>query len=377
MSQNYYRQKKYRKIKRLINNNHNKGNKNNTKNDCEINNIENNVSDKVNKVMSEHNEQNINFEDDNFNNDSANINLSSNINDEMINDLNSFILSDDEVNNYGDSDIKEKIQQWTLNNIGSLQLNVVTDLLQILREEGHSTLPKTAQTLLGTTHHRILQQMQSVNGTGEYIYIGIEHGLKRIIDPDIFIEKEIIIFVHIDGVQIYNNSQIQVWPILIKIVHDNWVCEPFVVALYCGDSKPLNASDYLINFVTEASKLINSGVTISGKTYAFTISGIIADSPARSFIKCIKSPGAFYACERCTIKGITVGEKGRKKRVYPQIYCSKRTKETFQAQNQVEHHKENLVSPLSTLRNFDIINDVVLDSMHLLYLGVMKYLMEN
>lgn len=29
------------------------------------------------------------------------------------------------------------------------------------------------------------------------------------------------------------------------------------------------------------------------------------------------------------------------------------------------------------LSNFDIINNVVLDSMHLLYLGVMKYLMEN
>jgi len=29
------------------------------------------------------------------------------------------------------------------------------------------------------------------------------------------------------------------------------------------------------------------------------------------------------------------------------------------------------------LLNFDIVNNIVLDSMHLLYLGIMKYLMEN
>lgn len=35
------------------------------------------------------------------------------------------------------------------------------------------------------------------------------------------------------------------------------------------------------------------------------------------------------------------------------------------------------MSPLLILPNFDIINNVVLDSMHLLYLGVIKYLLES
>lgn len=369
MSQNYYRQKKYRQLKKLKQINNECVEKNEIKSDNKsIDNID------INEVMLDHrNEESINLKDNNSDhcNNSVNMNNSS-----CTSDSDNIILCDDGVNDV--IGITEKIRQWTLDNLDSLRLNVVTDLLRILREEGHSDLPKTAQTLLGTKHHRILQQMHSIKDTcGEYIYIGIEHGLNRVIDPDIFIEKEISVLVHIDGVQIYNNSQIQVWPILVKIFHENYVCEPFVVALYCGDSKPLSAFDYLNDFVTEANKLINEGVIINRKIYSFRIIAIIADSPARAFIKCIKSPGAFYACERCTIKGIIVGEKLKKKVIYPQIDNPKRTKESFQKQNQVQHHKENLVSPLVMLSNFDIINNVVLDSMHLLYLGVMKYLMEN
>lgn len=206
----------------------------------------------------------------------------------------------------------------------------MTDLLRILREEGHLSLLTTAQRLLGTKHHRFLQPMKSIKNTqGQYIYTGIKHGLDLIINTQVFTEEEIGVLVHIDGMQLHNNSQTQVWPIIMKVFHEEYKCEPFTIALYCGDSKPASAHDYLIDFVTEATNLINQGVTINSKTYSFRIIAIVADSPARSFIKCIKPPGAFYACERWTIKGISVGKKLKKKRVYPETNCSKRTKESF------------------------------------------------
>jgi len=62
-------------------------------------------------------------------------------------------------------------------------------------------------------------------------------------------------------------TQIQVWPIIVKIFHENYVCKPFVVALYCGDFKPQKASDYLNHFVIEATKLINEGMIINKRTY--------------------------------------------------------------------------------------------------------------
>lgn len=45
--------------------------------------------------------------------------------------------------------------------------------------------------------------------------------------------------------------------------------------------------------------------------------------------------------------------------------------------SQLEHHLENVQSPLCDLENFDPVNDVALDSMHLLYLGAMKNLLEK
>jgi len=76
--------------------------------------------------------------------------------------------------------INEKIAQWTLRNLDTLRLNVVTELLTLLREEGHTSLSQTAQTLLGTKHHCVLQVMTSNRETeGAYIYLGIQKGFEK------------------------------------------------------------------------------------------------------------------------------------------------------------------------------------------------------
>lgn len=137
--------------------------------------------------------------------------------------------------------------------------------------------------------------------------------------------------------QIFNNSEMQLWPISIKIFHANYVSKPFVIAIYCGDSKPQSSVTYLNDFVTEATNLINNDIEIYGKKYSFEIMAIIADAPARAFIKCCKPPNSFYACEKCITKGVSVGSKRSKKRVYPEMDCLKRSKESFLKQQQVRH----------------------------------------
>ncbi|KAL7306723.1 hypothetical protein TKK_0001392 [Trichogramma kaykai] len=49
-----------------------------------------------------------------------------------------------------------------------------------------------------------------------------------------------------------------------------------------------------------------------------------------------------------------------------------RTKTSFIEETQAEHHQPNIVSPLTKLSNFDPVKQVFLESMHLLYQGVMK-----
>lgn len=60
--------------------------------------------------------------------------------------------------------LQTKLRDWALRNSSNIRLNVISELLVLLREEGNVSLPKTAQTLLGTVHHRELQIMSSASG---------------------------------------------------------------------------------------------------------------------------------------------------------------------------------------------------------------------
>lgn len=294
---------------------------------------------------------------------------------ENIDDVNSENNDDDEVStsHYEPNlDLTEKLRAWTLRNIKVLTLNVVTELINILKEEGHSSLPNTAQQLLKTQHCRKLVGMLSKHKTkGQYVYLGIKSSLEKIISPSVFTENEIAVQVHIDGASIFNNSLIQVWPIVLKVFHKNYISKPVVIAIYGGDSKPDSVDEYLNDFIAEATELIKTGVNLHNTKYNFKIFCIIADSPARAYIKCCKPPGSFYACERCITKGVTVNHT----RVYPEIDSESRTKLSFETRKQSDHHQGN--SPLCQLPNFDPVQSVVLDSMHLLYLGAMKSLLEK
>ena len=109
--------------------------------------------------------------------------------------------------------------------------------------------------------------------------------------------------------------------------------------------------------------------------YNIKILGFVSDTPARAFIKCVKSHVAFYACKRYTIKGKTVGKN---KRVYARTTCKERNKQLFEECRQSEHHHtDNEISSLLKIPGFDLIKSVVLDSMHLLFLGVTKTLLNN
>jgi len=145
------------------------------------------------------------------------------------------------------------------------------------------------------------------------------------------------------------------------------------VALYIGDSKLQCAKEFLQDFIAEAKTLTTNGVCIDNRQYQFQIIGLICDSPARSFLKCVKGHGGFYACERCVVKGVSVAHK----RVYPQIDCMKRTVQSFLLQSDKEHHLPDITTPLLEIPNFDVIKSVPLNSMHLLYLGVMKWLLQK
>lgn len=211
--------------------------------------------------------------------------------------------------------------------------------------------------------------------TGHFFYLGIEENLKGIISPLTFPKRVIKLLINIDGLQLFNRSGQQMWPILMMIHDPDFETVPFLVGAFCGRSKPLFVKKFLIKFVQELIRLLKKGFYIDGVHFTIEIIGFICDTPARSFIKCCKGHGGFYSCERCEVRGLSVkNSKGNKKRIYTCLNSKLRTKTSFK-KNQKQHHKGT--SPLLKIPRLDLVRQVFLDPMHLLYLGLQKLVMNK
>jgi len=268
--------------------------------------------------------------------------------------------------------LREKIRNFAVRFRSNMTVEMIENLLEILRSENHTDLPKSAVGLLQTKSNNNITIMKSSKNTdGSYVYFGIEEGLKGII-TDEYAENSIRLLFNIDGLPLYNNSSQQFWPILGLIVHNGYESNPFIVAVYSGDSKPQNSNTFLEDFVQETIFLIQNGLNIGQRNFKLEIAGFSCDTPARSFIKKCKGHGGFFACERCVTRGKTVN----KKIVYPSINSKLRTKRSFIRQRQPEHHLDGRTL-LIDIPNFDPVSSVFLDSMHLLYLGIMKWILQQ
>lgn len=60
--------------------------------------------------------------------------------------------------------------------------------------------------------------------------------------------------------------------------------KPMVVAIWCGKQKP-NLNEFLRPFVDELNVLLANGIRINNHELKVIIRCIIADSPARAFLK--------------------------------------------------------------------------------------------
>ena len=139
-----------------------------------------------------------------------------------------------------------------------------------------------------------------------------------------------------------------------------------MIGLYAGPSKPANFNDLLRPFVLEMIDLINNGFDYQGLIIKISLIMFVCDAPARALIKATKSHTGYCACERCTVDGDFVGDHV----VFLEINCSERTNESFRNRVHAEHHKGDSI--LELLPNLDMIKCFPLDSMHLVFLGVIK-----
>lgn len=61
--------------------------------------------------------------------------------------------------------------------------------------------------------------------------------------------------------------------------------KPFVVSIWCGDTKPNNLNEFLYQFVNELNEILTDGIFVNGFFIKVGVRCFIADSPARAFLK--------------------------------------------------------------------------------------------
>ena len=226
----------------------------------------------------------------------------------------------------------------------------------------HPDLPKDPRTILKTPRKTDVIKMKG----GCYVHLGLIEGLKITMDERLGTVEEVHLQINIDGLQLYNSSNIQLWPILCRIVHP-WVSNPFVVGTFCGLSKPNDVSLYLTMLINELVPIVNHNVKVDGQFRVY-LQLIICDTPARSFVKQIKGHSGFHCCDTCDQRGVYVEHR----LTLPRCDARLRTNDSFRNRVREEHHIGD--SPFELL-NVDMIDTFCLDPMHALYLGIAKKLL--
>lgn len=261
-------------------------------------------------------------------------------------------------------DLKSDLRKWAITH--NITGTATDDLLRILLSNfPNCSLPKSHKTLFGTVTSYNIDNIEG----GKYYHFGLAKKIKFYSSLDSFSDTfdSFQLIVGIDGLPISRSSKKQFWPILVTTPLLNFN-KPFIVGLYYSDNcKPNKVTEFLEPFVEECLSLARTGLEINGILRKVFVKCIVADAPARNFIKNCVTFNAYHGCDRCDQKGKWLGRV-----IYDRNDANLRHDQDFNVQLDTLHHTG--ISPLQSL-GIGMVSDVVLDYMHLVCLGVTKKLL--
>lgn len=272
------------------------------------------------------------------------------------------------------NDERAQLRQWAVEyQISHTALN---SLLAILRKNYDTSLPLDARTLL-LTPAKESSLIKNICG-GQYYHFGLYKAvndfLSKISDLkslQILENLGLSMKVNCDGIPLHRSSKAQFWPILAVFSCEGMETKhsPVIVGIFYGFSKPNNIDEYLKEFIDELENLSN-GFSFGNHLIPLKVACFICDAPARQFMKAITSHNGYSGCERCQQVGVY--ESGTV--IFPDLNCVPRSDQNFILQSDSDHHKG--VSPLARATfSVGLVSQFVLDPMHLVYLGVMRKLL--
>ena len=248
--------------------------------------------------------------------------------------------------------ILSDIAEWVPKNV--ITHTALRELLVILKNHGHPSLPRDPRSLLRVP--RITGSTQECGG--DYVYLGLRSVISNFLSNPANNCDILELIINTDGLPLFKSASTQLWPILAKVN----LGKPSVVALFCGKSKPDSIEEYMSDFLFEYKQITENGFAWDDKIYFVKIKALVCDAPARQFVKCIK--GRYYSCERCEIQGNW--EQGM---YFVETDSTIREDSKFSSFEYEDHQIQR--SPLIDY-GISCVKQFPLDYMHLVCLGVMK-----
>lgn len=303
-------------------------------------------------------------DNDNIDNDVTLQILENSYPEEIVNNFPSEISSNnnrDSINSPEILNLSEELRNWATTK--HVSHSALSSLLHVLSPY-HPQLPLDSRTLLKTPKYLNIKKLDN----GEYCYIGLLCNLKHKLIRCLYPYSKFKISFNVDGLPLYNSSNIQLWPILGTI--KNYPCDPFAIGIFCGSSKPAPLSSFLEEFINELCDLLKNGFEFQNKMYEVEVHSFVCDAPARAFLKCIKNHNGYSACEKC----VEPGEYINGRVILKNISAPERTDELFLLQSDEDHHTG--VSPLVKI-SVGLVSHFPIDYMHNVCLGVTRKLLNS
>lgn len=271
-------------------------------------------------------------------------------------------LSDNSFENENESDFQDNLAIWAVEH--RITHTALRALLLILQKHPcFSTFPLDARTILKTPRQGDIRTVVP----GLYYHFGLVESIRQTFSTKGNIDC-LTIAVNIDGLPLSKSSQQQFWPILGSVIPYGNV---FMIGLYYGYEKPEDANDFLKDFVNEAAEICQNGIDINGQKIACRIGALICDTPAKSFVLCVKGHSGYSSCTKCTTEGEYVGNTI----CFPEINAPLRTDNDFVKKKDDNYHKPDITCSLLNIPYFKPVTNVPLDYMHLICLGIMRKLL--
>ena len=226
------------------------------------------------------------------------------------------------------TDHREWLIQWSLRH--RITHAAIDDILQHLHNTVGLDVPLRARTLFAS--ERTAPTGIRSCPPGHYFHFGIEPALRSLLTflpPEQVNFSDLHLDMNTDGVPVYRSNTKSFWAVLGAVREiPNSV---FIIGCYFGDAKPNCSNSLLQDLVSDFLRL--PMILVAGREYRVTPGLFRCDTPARYFVKKIKSFNGYYGCDRCYDEG--VHPRGH---AYTDTTCQRRSDALFRQRDHPVHH---------------------------------------